>query len=44
MRCAPCAPLTTQIHLADDSRCRLLAFLIAPGQAGDASACVQVMD
>ncbi|MFI6886719.1 IS5 family transposase [Streptosporangium canum] len=36
--------LTTKIHLAADSRCRPLAFVITPGQAGDAPAFIQVMD
>ncbi|MFE3760447.1 IS5 family transposase [Streptomyces sp. NPDC059104] len=35
--------LTTKIHLAADSRCRPLAFVITPGQAGDAPAFDQVM-
>ncbi|MFJ3880773.1 IS5 family transposase [Streptomyces sp. NPDC090077] len=36
--------LTTKIHLAADSRCRPLAFVLTPGQAGDAPAFTQVMD
>ncbi|MFE2126706.1 IS5 family transposase [Streptomyces amritsarensis] len=35
--------MTTKIHLAADSRCRPLAFVITPGQAGDAPAFEQVM-
>ncbi|MES4908178.1 MULTISPECIES: IS5 family transposase [unclassified Streptomyces] len=35
--------LTTKIHLAADSRCRPLAFVITPGQAGDAPAFPQIM-
>ncbi|MFE2146638.1 IS5 family transposase [Streptomyces sp. NPDC059456] len=35
--------LTTKIHLAADGRCRPLAFVITPGQAGDAPAFEQVM-
>ncbi|WP_323451837.1 IS5 family transposase [Streptomyces yaizuensis] len=35
--------LTTKIHLASDSRCRPLAFVVTPGQAGDAPAFTQVM-
>ncbi|WP_405658489.1 IS5 family transposase [Streptomyces sp. NBC_01166] len=35
--------LTTKIHLAADSRCRPLAFIITPGQAGDAPAFPDVM-
>ncbi|WP_188279040.1 IS5 family transposase [Streptomyces sp. CBMA370] len=35
--------LTTKIHLAADSRCRPLAFVITPGQAGDAPAFPEVM-
>ncbi|MFI8435093.1 IS5 family transposase [Streptomyces sp. NPDC079020] len=35
--------LTTKIHLAADSRCRPLAFVITPGQAGDAPAFPDVM-
>ncbi|WP_443053280.1 IS5 family transposase [Streptomyces sp. NBC_00273] len=35
--------LTTKIHLAADSRCRPLAFVLTPGQAGDAPAFTQVM-
>ncbi|MGW0429262.1 IS5 family transposase [Streptomyces sp. NPDC002990] len=35
--------LTTKIHLAADSRCRPLAFVVTPGQAGDAPAFPQVM-
>ncbi|MFF3014448.1 IS5 family transposase [Streptomyces sp. NPDC057939] len=35
--------LTTKIHLAADSRCRPLAFVVTPGQAGDALAFPQVM-
>ncbi|MFI1839081.1 IS5 family transposase [Streptomyces olivaceoviridis] len=34
---------TTKIHLAADGRCRPLAFVITPGQAGDAPAFEQVM-
>ncbi|MGE9697857.1 MULTISPECIES: IS5 family transposase [unclassified Streptomyces] len=36
--------LTTKIHLAADGRCRPLAFVLTPGQAGDAPAFAQVMD
>jgi hypothetical protein len=36
--------LTTKIHLAADSRCLPLAFVLTPGQAGDALAFTQVMD
>jgi transposase len=39
----PAAVLTTKIHLAADSRCRPLAFVLTPGQAGDAPAFAQVM-
>ncbi|MEU9037860.1 IS5 family transposase [Streptomyces sp. NPDC048352] len=35
--------LTTKIHLAADNRCRPLAFVITPGQAGDAPAFPQIM-
>lgn len=35
--------LTAKIHLVADSRCRPLAFVIAPGRAGDAPAFAQVM-
>ncbi|MFE8018237.1 IS5 family transposase [Streptomyces antibioticus] len=35
--------LTTKIHLAADSRCRPLAFVLTPGQAGDAPAFTEVM-
>ncbi|MEV7526076.1 IS5 family transposase [Streptomyces sp. NPDC091371] len=35
--------LTTKIHLVADSRCRPLAFVIMPGQAGHAPAFPQVM-
>jgi transposase len=35
--------LTTKIHLAADSHCRPLAFVITPGQAGDAPAFTEVM-
>ncbi|WP_369265163.1 IS5 family transposase [Streptomyces sp. R35] len=35
--------LTTTIHLATDGRCRPLAFVLAPGQAGDAPAFTKVM-
>ncbi|WP_405748379.1 IS5 family transposase [Streptomyces sp. NBC_01411] len=35
--------LTTKIHLAADGLCRPLAFVITPGQAGDAPAFPQVM-
>ncbi|MFI9155402.1 IS5 family transposase [Streptomyces sp. NPDC053367] len=35
--------LTTKIHLAADSHCRPLAFVLTPGQAGDAPAFTQVM-
>ncbi|WP_436843886.1 IS5 family transposase [Streptomyces sioyaensis] len=35
--------LTTKIHLAADSRCRPLTFVLTPGQAGDAPAFEQVM-
>ncbi|MGW5590730.1 IS5 family transposase [Streptomyces sp. NPDC003857] len=35
--------LTTKIHLAADGRCRPLAFVLTPGQAGDAPAFGQVM-
>ncbi|MFJ8730630.1 IS5 family transposase [Streptomyces bauhiniae] len=35
--------LSTKIHLASDSRCRPLAFILTPGQAGDAPAFPQVM-
>ncbi|MFF8010782.1 IS5 family transposase [Streptomyces parvus] len=35
--------LTTKIHLAADSRCRPLAFVLTPGQAGDAPAFEQIM-
>lgn len=34
---------TTKIHLVADSNCRPLAFVITPGQAGDAPAFTQVM-
>lgn len=33
-----CGGLTTKIHLAADGRCRPLAFVLTPGQAGDAPA------
>ncbi|MFJ8709907.1 IS5 family transposase [Streptomyces anulatus] len=35
--------LTTKIHLAADSRCRPLAFVLTPGQAGDTPAFPEVM-
>ncbi|WP_406841902.1 IS5 family transposase (plasmid) [Streptomyces sp. AHU1] len=35
--------LTTKIHLAADSRCRPLAFVLTAGQAGDAPAFTAVM-
>ncbi|MFF9431271.1 IS5 family transposase [Streptomyces sp. NPDC014746] len=35
--------LTTNIHLAADSRCRSLVFVITPGQAGDAPVFPEVM-
>ncbi|WP_158711961.1 IS5 family transposase [Streptomyces virginiae] len=35
--------LTTKVHLAADGRCRPPAFVITPGQAGDAPAFEQVM-
>jgi transposase len=35
--------LTTKIHLAADSRCRPLCFVLTPGQANDAPAFQQVM-
>ncbi|MFE5624613.1 IS5 family transposase [Streptomyces virginiae] len=35
--------LTTKIHLAADSHCRPLAFVLTPGQAGDAPAFPEVM-
>ncbi|MET4922485.1 IS5 family transposase [Streptomyces sp. PSRA5] len=35
--------LTTRIHLAADSECRPLAFVLPPGQAGDAPAFETVM-
>ncbi|MGW1649365.1 IS5 family transposase [Streptomyces eurythermus] len=35
--------LTTKIHFAADGRCRPLAFVVTPGQAGDAPAFTQVM-
>ncbi|MFF8513262.1 IS5 family transposase [Streptomyces sp. NPDC015492] len=35
--------LTTKIHLAADSRCRPLGFVLTPGQAGDAPAFPDVM-
>ncbi|MFB8170660.1 IS5 family transposase [Kitasatospora purpeofusca] len=35
--------LTTKIHLAADSRCRPLCFVLTPGQAGDAPAFEHVM-
>ncbi|WP_443069125.1 IS5 family transposase [Streptomyces sp. NBC_01278] len=35
--------LTTKIHLAADGRCRPPAFVLTPGQAGDAPAFNQVM-
>ncbi|MFE2148361.1 IS5 family transposase [Streptomyces sp. NPDC059456] len=35
--------LTTKIHLAADRRCQPLAFVLTPGQAGDAPAFVQIM-
>ncbi|QNR95683.1 Hypothetical protein SLIV_37370 [Streptomyces lividans TK24] len=36
--------MTTKIHLAADSRCRPLAFVLTLGQAGDAPAFEQVMN
>ncbi|WP_435840962.1 IS5 family transposase [Streptomyces flaveolus] len=36
--------LTTKIHFAADSRCRPLAFVLTPGQAGDAPAFKPVMN
>jgi transposase len=36
--------LTTKIHFAADSRCRPLAFVLTPGQAGDAPAFEPVMN
>lgn len=38
-----CGGLTTKIHLAADSHCRPLAFVLTPGQAGDVPAFTQVM-
>ncbi|WP_350206351.1 transposase [Streptomyces sp. 2P-4] len=35
--------LTTKIHLASDRRCRPLAFLHTPGQAGDTPAFPEAM-
>ncbi|MFF1510798.1 IS5 family transposase [Streptomyces sp. NPDC058326] len=35
--------LTNRIHLAADSRCRPLAFVLTPGQTGDAPAFPEVM-
>ncbi|MFF6787516.1 IS5 family transposase [Streptomyces filamentosus] len=35
--------LTTKVHLAADSRCRLLAFVLTPGQAGDTPAFPEVL-
>ncbi|MYX88115.1 transposase [Streptomyces sp. SID4915] len=35
--------LTTKIHLADDSNCRPLAFVLTAGQPGDAPALTEVM-
>ncbi|WP_420169788.1 IS5 family transposase [Streptomyces violaceoruber] len=35
--------LSTKIHLAADGRCRPLAFVLTPGQAGDAPAFPEVM-
>ncbi|MFH8573028.1 IS5 family transposase [Streptomyces sp. NPDC017993] len=35
--------LTTKIHLVAQSRCRPLAFVITPGQAGDAPAFPEIM-
>ncbi|MGW7260497.1 IS5 family transposase [Streptomyces sp. NPDC054834] len=35
--------LTTKLHLAADGRCRPLAFVLTPGQAGDAPAFESVM-
>ncbi|MFD9831143.1 transposase [[Kitasatospora] papulosa] len=35
--------LTTKIHLATDSRCQPLAFVLTPGQSGDAPAFDHVM-
>ncbi|MFE5537106.1 IS5 family transposase [Streptomyces sp. NPDC056492] len=35
--------LTTKIHLAADGNCRPLAFVLTPGQAGDAPAFTRVM-
>ncbi|MFE4970390.1 IS5 family transposase [Streptomyces sp. NPDC056660] len=35
--------LTTKVHLAADSKCRPLAFVLTPGQAGDAPAFETVM-
>ncbi|MFE0062742.1 IS5 family transposase [Streptomyces sp. NPDC059003] len=35
---------TTKIHLASDGRCRPLAFLVTPGQWGDAPHLIAVLD
>ncbi|WP_106970375.1 transposase [Kitasatospora phosalacinea] len=35
--------LTTEIHLPSDGHCRPLAFVLTPGQAGDAPAFERVM-
>ena len=35
--------LTTKVHLVADGRCQPLAFVVTPGQAGDAPAFSQVM-
>ncbi|WP_449472357.1 transposase [Streptomyces tanashiensis] len=35
--------MTTKVHLAADSRCRPLCFVLTPGQAGDAPAFDHVM-
>ncbi|WP_416071862.1 transposase [Streptomyces sp. ID05-04B] len=38
-----CGGPTAKIHLAADGNCRPLAFVLTPGQAGDAPASAQVM-
>ncbi|MEU4089654.1 hypothetical protein AB0F76_36130 [Streptomyces aureus] len=37
-----CGGLTTKIHLAADTRCRPLSFVLTAGQAGDAPAFTDV--
>lgn len=39
-----CGGLTCKIHFAADRRCRPLAFVLTPGQAGDSPQFVPVLE